>query len=181
MEKILTQGLRLAQGMGGLASPPELGAPKGSSDKDTKDVFRCPWCGERYKRWAEKSSTASPGYFLMLYGPGQETFYIRAVPPSTEQDNLLNLVKLLMNPKDILSLFRHAYQIGKFDECINSFCNEEFAECASYCKQAIIRLEKVGDFTPDLRWLLRDLCLRTRDPGDRRGESPHLQRVLFFG
>lgn len=47
--------------------------------KDTKGVHRCPWCGERYKRWAEKSSTASPGYFLTLYGPGQETFYTREV------------------------------------------------------------------------------------------------------
>lgn len=114
--------------------------------KDTKDTFRCPWCGEKYKRWAEKGSTASPGYFLMLYGPHQETFYIRAVPPSTEQDNLLNIVKLLMDPKDILALFRHANQLREFDAAINKFCAEEFAECASYCKQAIIRLEKVGDF-----------------------------------
>ena len=83
---------------------------------------------------------------MVLYGKGMDPYYIRAEPPPTTIDNELNLLKLLMNPEDILALIRQPSHAEDIWGGLSNLCNKEFALAAKYFTQAVVKLEKVGDF-----------------------------------
>jgi len=117
--------------------------------RDGKAGWRCPWNGCPWARWKDKTGSwvhEVPSYLLVIYGPGAKPYYLRAEPPPTDVDNELALLKLMMCEEDILSLIRQESHGKDIWRGINDLCNKEFAVCARHCTQAVIRLEKVGEF-----------------------------------
>ena len=66
-----------------------------------------------------------PGYVLCLYGD-HGVMYIRAEVPHGKAESKLALLKIMMEPRNILALVHDDTSFAAFWELIDSTCNEQF-------------------------------------------------------
>ena len=104
--------------------------------RDTQGRFRCAAGGHHYQPWAE--SKEKPGYILCFFGDDGVT-YIRAEVPDAAATKLA-LLKIMMEPANILALVHDATSFADFWTLIDSTCTAQFGILAKHCPKVYLQV-----------------------------------------
>ena len=80
-----------------------------------------------------------PGYILCLYGNDGVT-YIRAEVPNGKAATKLALLKIMMEPKNLLAIVHDATSFADFWKVIDSTCNEQFCIVQQHCTKVHLQV-----------------------------------------
>ena len=91
--------------------------------RDGQKRFRCAAGGHPFQPYA--GTKMMPGYMLCLYGNDGVT-YIRAEVPKGKAETKLALLKIMMEPKNLLAIVHDETSFGDFWNVIDATCNDQF-------------------------------------------------------
>ena len=98
---------------------------------------RCAAGGHLYRPFA--GTKRLPGYILCLYGEDGVT-YIRAEVPDKKAAAKLALLKIMMEPKNILAIVHDATSCADFWKAIDSTCNGQFCIVKQHCTKVHLQV-----------------------------------------
>ena len=107
--------------------------------RDGQKRFRCAAGGHPFRPYADAGTKKMPGYILCLYGNDGVT-YIRAEVPNGKAATKLALLKIMMEPKNLLAIVHDATSFADFWKAIDSTCNEQFCIVQQHCTKVHLQV-----------------------------------------